>query len=111
MTISAEQRASYSDMSLEERRAALRAASLALNAAAGILRPHVALFEAFKQERADMESFGPVLAPGLYCDREKRAVSDLMVPLYEAGQRLVETFDAQINAAVEKSAERANHGR
>ncbi|CCJ07044.1 hypothetical protein [Methylocystis sp. SC2] len=98
---------SFAKLTLDERRAALQAASLALNAAVGILRPHVALFEAFKQERADMESFGPVLAPGLYLDREKRAVSDLMAPLYEAGQRLVETFDTQIEAVVEQASQRA----
>jgi hypothetical protein len=88
----------FAKMTLEEREQALQQASLALNAATGLLRPHVPLFKQFAKERQDMESFGGVLAPRLYFDREKRAVADIMAPLYEQGLRLVETFDAQIAA-------------
>jgi len=96
----------FARMPFEERRAALHAASLALSAAAGILRPHIPLFEQFKREQADMENFGHIFDPTLYRSQERRDVAGVMAPLYEAAQRLVETFDAQINAVIEQAAKR-----
>lgn len=96
----------FAHMPIEERRAALHAASLALSAATGILRPHLPLFEQFKREQADMENFGHIFDPTLYRSQERREVAAVMAPLYEAAQRLVETFDAQINAVIEQAAKR-----
>lgn len=93
----------FASMSLEERRVALRAASHAIGAAVALLRPHVVLFDAFKREQEYMESIGCIIDPTLYKSRERREVADMMAPLYAASTRLVETFEAQINAVVEQA--------
>lgn len=97
----------FTKMTIEERKAALHAASQAIGAAAGILRPHVPLFEQFKREQADMENFGHIFDPTLYRDQGRRDTAVIMEPLYEAAQRLVDTFDVQINAVIEQAGKRA----
>lgn len=95
--------ADFASMSLEERRAALRAASLALAGAAATLRPHLPLFEQFAREQRDMENFGHILDPTLYRDPERRETSAAIGPLYQAAQSYLEVFDAQIAAILEQA--------
>lgn len=72
-----------------------------INVAVTLLRPNVDLMRRFREERRSLESVGPVLAPALFLDREKRAVGDMLAPVYEAAEKLVAEFDKAERAFTE----------
>src|ERR1700690_3768595 len=72
---------------------ALLCASSVIATAVEILRPELPTMEAFLKEARDMENFGHIIAPTLYRDQERRAVSALLEPLFEQAVSFVKLYD------------------
>jgi len=79
---------------ITEARAKLERASQAVRTALAILRTELPTMNAFLKEARDMEHFGHIVNPSLYKDPERRAVSALLEPVFEAAVSFVETYDA-----------------
>lgn len=71
----------------------LDAAAFAVRAAAEILAPHVALMEQFEQESRDLESIGPVLAPGLFLRVQRELWRADIRDAYQAAVRFAREFE------------------
>ncbi|HLH95061.1 MAG TPA: hypothetical protein VKW08_08075 [Xanthobacteraceae bacterium] len=83
----------------------LMAASSVINTAVALLRSEQPTFEAFLEECRNVDSFGHIVDPTLFRDPERRAVSALMNPLYEAALDFIRAYDEQTKrakAALEK---------
>lgn len=83
----------------------LEEAAAAIDLAVKLLRNEMPLFEAFLKECLDMENFGHIIDPTLYRDPERRAVSNLLEPLFKAALGLVVAFDVQ-KAKAERALEK-----
>lgn len=70
-------------------RAEIEAANRACSVAAILLKQHIDFMQRFAEERIRFESVGPIIAPTLYNNRERQAVSDALAPIYEAARRFV----------------------
>lgn len=83
----------------------LHATATAISTAVLVLKMEMPTIEAFLKECRDMENFGHVTHPSLYRDSERKAVSALLEPLFQAALLFVRSHDEQIarsKAALEK---------
>ena len=85
-------------ISNEEARQALHAANMAIAAAVQLIRAERDALERFFEEKAKMDSVGPILDPTLFNSSERRAVEALLSPTYRAALDLVATYDRQLDA-------------
>lgn len=74
----------------------LHSASQAISTAVLVVRMELPVIEQFLKECRDMENYGHIVDPTLYRDSERKAVSALLKPLFEAAQQFVSTYDVQI---------------
>lgn len=77
----------------------LHSASQAISTAVQLLKSELPTMEAFLEESRKMESIGPIVDPTLFKDSERRAVSALMQPLFEAAVKFVQAYDTQVAKA------------
>lgn len=83
----------------------LEGAAHALSSAVLLLRMEKPTFEAFLKECRDMENFGSILDPTLYNKSERKAISNLMQPLFQAAVDFIAAYDdhmAKAKAALAK---------
>jgi len=71
----------------------------AAQVAANLLRGSLPLMQEFLIESRRMETVGPVLAPSLYMDSERRATEAVVKPVFEAAVRYVADFDNAVERA------------
>lgn len=74
----------------------LHSAAHAVQTAASLIRMEEATIRAFLDECRDMESFGNIVDPTLYRDPERRAVSALMKPIFEAALDFLTAHNDQL---------------
>lgn len=72
----------------------LAAAAHAVGTAALLLKMEQPTMEAFLKECRDMDNFGYIVNPTLANSSERRAVSALMEPLFQAAVDFVRLYDA-----------------
>lgn len=72
----------------------LSGAAQAIGTAILLLKSEQPIMEEFLQECRDMDNFGYVVSPTLANDPERRAVSALMEPLFQAAVDFVRLYDA-----------------
>jgi hypothetical protein len=68
-----------------------------------MLTPHRALFEAFEKEAQDLESFGPVLHPGLYLQAQREPWRQDVRAMFAASLRFIREAE-RISASFERHA-------
>lgn len=71
----------------------------ATQVAVNLLRGSLPLMQEFLIESTQMESVGPVLAPSLYMDSERRATEAVVKPIFEAAVKFVADFDNAVERA------------
>lgn len=71
----------------------------AISLAAQVLRPHLPLMREYARERDRFEGIGPVLAPSLYMDSERRVTDTVMWPLIQVATRFVIDHDVHVEVA------------
>jgi hypothetical protein len=88
-----------------EQKEKLQRAAHAVSTAAMLLKMERETIDAFLKECRDMENFGSIIDPPLYKNPERRAVSALMEPLFEAATQFIAVYDrhlAEAAAALKK---------
>ena len=95
---------------VEKARQELLALAVAIQTAVTVLRPHMDLIARFEQERRDMDNFGHIVDPTLFNNEERRAHDAIMAPIHRQAATLVETFDAQMAAAIDALGKVKHHG-
>ena len=83
-------------MTLKARQEQINGAAQAISTAVLLLRMEMPTIEAFLKECRDMENFGHIVDPTLYKNSERKAVSALLEPLFEAAIEFVTKHDAQL---------------
>lgn len=79
----------------------LQSATQAMATAAFVLRMEMPTMEAFLKECRDMENFGSIVHPTLYRNSERRAVSAVVKPLFEASIAFVQAYDEHTKKAAD----------
>ena len=77
----------------------LARATHAIHTAVMLVKMERATIEAFLDECVRMDSIGPIVDPTLFNNSERRAVSALLEPIFEAALAFVSKYDAQATAA------------
>lgn len=84
----------------------LEGAAHAISTAVMVLRMEDKTIKNYLKECRDMENFGHVLDPTLYNKSERRAVSALLEPLFQAAVDFIAAYDTHIiraQAALDKA--------
>lgn len=92
-------------MTEREAPARLSSAAQSISNAVMILRMEQPTLEAFLKECRDMENFGHIVHPTLYNKSERRVLSAVLEPLFEAASAFIAVYDDHIvksKAALEK---------
>ncbi len=85
--------------------AQIESAAHAISKAVMVLKMEMPTIEAFLKEARDMENFGHIADPTLYNKSERKAVSALLVPLFQAAVTFTAAYEDHIKkakAALEK---------
>jgi len=83
----------------------LNLAAHAVHTATMLITMERATIEAFLKECRDMDNFGSIVDPTLFRDPERRAVSALLQPTFQAALDFLTKYEAQMEkakAALEK---------
>lgn len=84
---------------VQQAREQLRDFNAALSTAYLLLKPFTPLIEQFQRESQIMDSIGPLLAPHLFMDPERRACEQMLKPLYEQARQFLQTYEIARDAA------------
>jgi len=84
---------------MSDARERLQSAAQTVSVAVNLLKVERKTLDKFLAESRDMESFGAIVDPTLYRDPERKAVSALMVPLFQAAVDFIKAYDTQVARA------------
>ncbi|TAM97287.1 MAG: hypothetical protein EPN45_19495 [Rhizobiaceae bacterium] len=82
-------------MNAAEAKARLNALNIAIATAVQFIDQERDTIDRFFEEKASMESIGPILDPTLFNSTERRETEDLLAPVYMAAREFVDTYNRQ----------------
>jgi hypothetical protein len=86
-------------MPTESQKEKLMAMAASISTAVAVLKSVEPTMLQLIEESIRMENIGPVLAPGLYLNEERRCVEAIMVPLTQSALALIRAYDAQLKTS------------